>query len=516
VRALRSAALAVSIAFGALACGGAPPPEPPPPAPPPPTPAPAEAPRVTPDAPFRAQAPAPDGQIAFVPPKIEEAKLKNGIRVLMVERHDLPIVSVRLVLKLGAGDVDARPGVLSFMGSMLEQGTKKRSALEISDAFEAIGASHGTWVDWDSGGVSIKVLTERLDAALELMADVALSPTFPQEEIDRLKARRITSIKADKSNPRAIVRNAAAKAVFGTAHPYGHSLTGEEADAKALTRAEIVRAYERMFAPQNAAIVVAGDITPATLLPKLEAAFGGWKAKPGAATKKPPKTPAKPATDKRVVFVDRGGAQSQIEIVRPGVPFSVQDREAFQVANAILGGMFSSRVNMNLREKNAYTYGARSSFSMRHGAGPFAIGAAVHAEKTGAAIKEVFSELEALRRDGPTDEELALAKESIRMAMPGRFESVSDVVGALSDIVVYDLPVDEYEKRAARIEAVTAADVKRIAAEYFAPESMTVVVVGDRSSVGPQVDALGLGPRDERDEYGNPLATEKKADEKKK
>lgn len=505
-----SAALAITVALGGLACGGAPP------APllvvtrPPPAPtASAEAPRVTPDAPFRAQAPTPDGQVAFVPPTIAEAKLKNGMRVLMVERHDLPIVSVQLVLKLGAGDVDARPGVLSFMGSMLEQGTKKRTALQISDDYEAIGAWHSAWVDWDSGGVSVKVLTERLDAALELMADVALSPTFPQAEIERLKARRISSIKAEKSNPRAIVQNAAAKAVFGTAHPYGHSLTGEESDANALTRAEIVRAYERLFAPQNAAIVAAGDITPATLLPKLEAAFGGWTAKPGAATKKPPKTPAKAATDKRVVFVGRAGAQSQIQLVRPGVPFSVQDREVFSVANAILGGMFSSRVNMNLREKHAYTYGARSHFTMRHGAGPFSVGAAVHAEKTGPAIKEVLAELEALRRDGPTEEELALAKESIRLAMPARFEGVSEVVAALSDLVVYDLPIDEYEKRAARVEVVTAADVKRIAAEYFAPESMTVVVVGDASSVGPQVDALGLGPRDERDEYGNPLTAKK-------
>jgi zinc protease len=469
----------------------------------------AEAPTSTPDAPFRQQSPAADGKVAFVAPKIVEAKLKSGLRVLVVERHDLPIVSARLVVSLGAGDVEARPGVMSFVGSMLEQGTKKRSALQLSDDYDAIGAGHGAWVDWDSAGVSVRVLSERLDQALELMADVALAPIFPQEEIDRLKARRLTAIQTEKSAPAAMAQNAVAAALFGRAHPYGHSLTGEEADAKNLSRSELVRAYERLFAPQNAAIVVAGDVQPATLLPKLEATFGAWRAKPGALVRKAPKTPAKAATDKRVVFVDRGGAQSQVQIVRFGVPHAVKDREAFIVANAILGGMFSSRLNLNLREKNSYTYGAHSYFSMRHGAGPFLAGAAVFADKTGPAITEALSELEGLRRDGPTDEELALAKESIRLAMPGRFEGVSEVASAVSDLVVYDLPLDDFEKRSARIDAVTAADVKRVANEYFGKEAMTVVVVGDKATVGPQVDALGLGAVDERDAYGNPIAPKK-------
>ena len=390
------------------ACGGAPAPVSPPPASP--TPAPVASAgntlRVTPDAPFRQKAPAPDGTVQFVAPKIAEAKLKNGLRVLIVERHDLPIVSARLVVSAGAGDVpDARPGVMSFLGSMLEQGTKKRSALQLSDDFDAIGAHHGAWVDWDSAGVSIRVLSERLDAGLELMADVALAPTFPEAEVERLRTRRITAIQAEKSSPGTIASNTTAAALFGRGHPYGHSITGEEGDAKKLTRAEIVRAYDRLFSPRNAALVVAGDVTAATLLPKLEATFGSWKAKPGAVTRKPPKTPAKAATDKRVVFVDRAGAQSQIQLVRLGVPHSVKDREAFVIANAILGGMFSSRVNMNLREKHSYTYGARSYFAMRHGAGPFLVAAAVFADKTGPAIKEALNEPEGLRRDGPTEEE---------------------------------------------------------------------------------------------------------------
>jgi zinc protease len=504
-------ALALALALAVPACGGETPPpvapKAPPPAPvapPPVAPAPAE----TPDAPFRQQQPAADGKITFAPPKIVEAQLKNGLRVLIVERHELPVVGLRLVVGAGAGDVDgARPGALSFLGGMIEQGTKKRSALQLSDDFEAIGAQHGAWFDWDSGGVSVKVLADKLDTALELMSDVALHPTFPDAEIERLRARRIAGIQAEKSSPATVAQNAVAAALFGRAHPYGHSLGGEESDAKKLTRAELVRTYERLFVPKNSAIIVAGDITKDAILPKLEASFGSaaWKSAATPISHKGPKAPTKAAVDKRIVLVDRAGAQSQIQIIRPGVPYAVKDRESIVVMNAILGGMFSSRINMNLREKNAYTYGARSYFAMRHGAGPFLAGGSVFAEKTVPAIKEVFNEIEGLRRDGPTEDELALAKESIRLAMPGRFETAGDVASAVADLVVYDLPLDDFEKRLARIDAVTAADVKRVASEYLKADAMTVVVVGGKATLAPQLDSLGLGPFDERDPYGNPL-----------
>jgi zinc protease len=461
-------------------------------------------PTTTPDAPFRKGPPPPDGTVTFQAPAVSEATLKNGLRVLVVERHDLPIVGVRLIISAGAGDVpEARPGSLSFLGGLLEQGTKKRTALEIDDAYEAIGAHHGAWFDWDSGGTSVKVLADKLDEALEIMSDVAQNPTFPQAEVERFRARRIASIQAEKNSPGTAAQNVLAAALFGRSHPYGNSLSGQEADAKKVTRAELVRLYQRLFHPKNAAIVVAGDVTKDAILAKLETAFGGWKNRPGAVVRKPPTLPKNPATDKRVVLVDRPGAQSQIQLVRTGVPFGSKERDAIVVTNAILGGMFSSRVNMNLRERNAFTYGARSHFLMRHGAGPFQVGAAVFSDKTIPAIKEVVSELEGLRRDGPTPEELALAKESILMAMPGRFESVADVTGAIADLVTYDLPLDHYATRPARIEAVTAADVTRLAGELMAPEDMTLVVVGDKAKLAPQVDELGFGPFEERDAYGN-------------
>ena len=495
----------LSLSFALVACEEAPPPKVPqkveakaPPEP--------EAPKTTPDAPFRQQVPGPDGKVLFAAPKVVQAKLRNGLRVYIVERHELPIVSARLVVTAGAGDIpDARPGAITFVGQMLERGTKKRDALKLSDDFEAIGAQHGASIDWDSGSASIRVLAEQLDAGLELLADVALAPVFPEPEIERTRTKLITNIRQEKNVPASSANNAMNATLFGRGHPYGHSLMGEEADVLAITRPEIVKAYEKLFTVSNAALVVVGDVSQATLMPKLEARFGGWRSKGKALARKPPVTPAHPDTDRRVVLVDRPGAQSQVQIARFGAPQNARDREAIVVANTILGGSFSSRINMNLREKHAYTYGARSHFQMRHGAGPFMVSGAIMADKTGPAIKEVLSELDGLKKDGPTEEEMSMAKESLRFAMPARFETTSEVASAVAELVVYDLPLDEYERRVQRIEAVTKEDVRRVASEYFGPESMTVVVVGGKSQVVPQLEPLGLGAIDERDPYGNPL-----------
>lgn len=497
--------LGLSLLLLAAACQEAPPPQAPQ-KPAAPAPAPEPPPPSTPDAPFRQQPPGPDGKVTFAAPKIAQAKLKNGLRVFIVERHDLPIVTARLVVAAGAGDLpEARPGAVTFMGQMLERGTKKRDALKLSDDFEAIGARHGAGFDWDSGTANVTVLAEQLDAGLELLADVTLSPSFAESELERLRTQRLTNIASEKNVPTAAANNATSAVVFGRQHPYGHSLMGEEADVKAITRAEVVKTYEKLFTVPNAALVVVGDVTQASLMPKLESRFGTWKSKGKPLARKPPAAPAHPDTDKRVVVVDRPGAQSQVQIARLGAAHSAKDREAIVVANTILGGSFSSRINMNLREKNAYTYGARSHFQMRHGAGPFMIAGAIMSDKTGPAVKEALSELEGLKKDGPTDEEMASAKENLRLAMPAKFETNAEVSSAVAELVVYDLAADEYERRLARIEAVTKDDVKRVANEYFSPDAMTVVIVGGKAQVAPQLEPLGLGAIEERDAYGNLL-----------
>jgi zinc protease len=500
-------ALVASLVGILAACGHEPPPAvlPPPTVAKPETPKPPAQPE-TPDAPFRSNAPAKsDGLRPFVAPKVTELSLKNGIKVLFVP-HAVPTVSVAVVIKAGQGDVpDAKPGALSFLGAMLEQGTKSRSALKLSDDFEAIGAHHDASFGWDSGQVAMDVLAEHLDAGLELLSDVVQNPTFPKEEVERLRARRIAGLQSDKNSPTTMMLNAQAAALFGRAHPYGHSLTGEIADVNAISSAELSRLHKALFVPALTTLVVSGGVGESALLGSLERTFGTLKgaARARGAVPAPPAVKKGAKEEPRLVVVDKPrAAQSQICVTQVGVPASTADRDAITVMNAILGGMFSSRINLNLREKHAYTYGARSYFSMRRGAGPFAASAAVVTEKTAPALHELFVELEAMRSSEVTDAELQGAKEGIVQTLPARFETARDVVGAIADLVIYDWPADEYATRAERISKVTAADVKRVA-QKLTPRTMKVVLVGDKTRLEPDLDALHLGPLELRDAFGN-------------
>jgi predicted Zn-dependent peptidase len=458
---------------------------------------------VTPDAPFRESAPAPGPAIAWTPPRIESWSLSNGVRVLFVERHDLPIVSVRVVATLGAGDLAGlRPGSAAFVGAMLEQGAGKRDALQINDDYEALGVSHGAWCDWDSAGARIKVLTSNLAPALDLVADVVLRPTFPQEEIDRVRKRWLASIQSEKNSPPTQEQNAIAASLFGRAHPYGHSIRGVAADVTPIARADLLKIYASVFTPHATAIAVAGDITRADLTALLEARFGSWKGTP---TRRVPVPSAPPApAHSAVVLVDvPGAAQSQTYVVEQGAPFASKDRIPLAVMNLILGGMFSSRINLDLREAKAYTYGARSRFAMRHGAGPFTAGGAMFVEHTADAVKELLAQVTRMRDEPVTPDELSDAKEQARLALPARFEGVDDVTGTLQDLAVYDLPLDEYQQRAARVDAVTAADVQRVAKQWLRPKDLRIVVTGDRAKI--EKDLSALGAVELHDAYGDPV-----------
>jgi zinc protease len=430
--------------------------------------------------------------------------MANGVRVLFVERHEMPIVAVRVVATAGAGDLSGvRPGAVAFMGAMLEQGAGKRTALEISDAYEALGADHGASCDWDACVVRLKVLASRLGAALDLLADIALRPTLADSEIERARKRWLASLQQEKSSPGAMEQNALASTLFGRAHPYGHSLRGAPRDITELKRDEIERAFRRVMQPRSTVIVVAGDVRRDELRPLIEAHFGAWR---GSKSEKVPVglAPHDKATGVRAFLADvPGAAQSQVLVAQEGVPYGSPDRIALGVMNAILGGMFSSRINLDLREARAYTYGARSRFSMRHGAGPFAAGGAIFTEHTGDAARALLAHVARIRDEQVTEEELADAKENAKLALPARFEGVEDVAGALQDLAVYDLPLDEYATRAARIDAVTAEDVQRVAKKWLHPESMRLVVTGDRARI--EKDLSSLAPVELRDAYGDPV-----------
>jgi zinc protease len=494
--------------LGGTACASQPPLPPPPPPPPPVAswpapPGPPLPPRVTPDAPFRESPPAPGPAVAWTPPHVESWTTKNGVRVLLVERHDLPIVSVRVVAGLGAGDVaGVRPGVVAFMGSMLEQGAGTRTALSLSDEYEAMGADHAAWCDWDSCGASAKVLASRLPGAVDALADVVLRPTFPEPEIERTRKRWLANLQQEKNNPAAMEQNAIAASIFGRAHPYGHSLRGEAAGIEKVGRAEVEQAWRRIFQPRSTTVVVAGDVTSEALRALVESRFGAWKG--GSAVRGPvPHASPRGKTGARVVLVDvPDSAQSQLFLAEEGAPFGSADRIPLSVMNLILGGSFSSRINLELREAKAYTYGAHSGFSLRHGAGPFVAGGAIFAEHTAEAARLLLAQIDRIRNEPVSAEELSEAKENAKLALPARFETVDELTGAIEELAVHGLPLDEYAQRIARIDAVTPADVQRVARKWLRPDDLRIVVAGDRAKL--ERGLADLGAVEVRDAYGDP------------
>ncbi len=429
--------------------------------------------------------------------------LANGLNVLLAEKHNLPIVSAELVVLSGSerNPVD-KPGLASFTADMLDEGTGKRSALQIADDAGQIGASLFTGSFSDASTVNISALKKNADAAFELMSDVALNPSFPQKDIDRVRNTRLTLIQQQRDNPNAIANRVFNSVVYGDKHPYGFIELGTPESTRALTRDDMMNFWKTGYVPGNAALVVAGDITEKELRALAEKYFGSWKGQSPASQL----AEVESSGARRVVIVDKPGApQTALRIGHVGVARSNPDYVPLEVMNLGLGGLFSSRINMNLREKNGYTYGAFSTFDYRRGAGPFYAGSGVRTNVTAPAVREVFNELERMRSTRMTDDELKTSKDALARSLAGRFETTGQTVGTIADLYIYNLPVDFYNTLPARIDAVTAADVQRVAEKYLKPDSTVVIAVGDRSKIEPELQKLNLGSVETRDLDGKPM-----------
>jgi len=500
--------VAASIAVSALAaCHPTPPtPMPTPPQKPLPTPLPGPTTSAevgwapSPDAPFRQTPPAGGTEAAWEAPVPEQATLSNGMKVLVLTRQKLPITVVQISSLRGA-DLQPMPGVGSFMGEMLDEGTKTRSALQLSDEFENIGAEHASWMEWDSGGVYVKSLSQHFDHALELLAEMVQNPKFDKADIDRVRSQRLASIAQQADVPHVILNNTIVRVTYGK-HPYGEALIGTADTVKKIDEKALKAYHAARFSPSSAMVIVVGDVTKADAVAKLEKAFGGWKNKAGAARP----LPAPPAVKAGIVLVDRpDAAQANIAMAGVGVPRTTPDFDKLLVANTILGGMFSSRLNLNLREKHAWTYGARTGFDMRHGPGPFTASAAVDSPNAVPAIKEMVEEIDRFSKAPVTEDELTLAKGTLIKSLPGRFESDAQAASSIAWLGVYGLPLDEYRTRPARIMKVSAEDVQAMAKKYFDRSKMRIVVVGDRKKLEPELQKLGYGPVTVVDAEGKPV-----------
>ena len=427
-------------------------------------------------------------------PSIQKRTLSNGLAVWLVEAHEVPIVQVTLVLRAGSGDDPAgKFGTASLTSAMLDEGAGVRSALEIADAVEFLGATLSTTSSFDASAVRLNVPVQRLQDALPLLADVTLRPSFPEMELERIRQERLTSLLQARDDPSSIAPMAFARVVFGSTHRYGTGTMGNEATVKSLSSGDLKAFHAAYYQPANATLVVVGAVTPNAVLPDIEKHFGAWKAA-APLTRRAPVPVAPQLARGQIYIVDKPDAeQSQIRIGWVGVPRSTSDYFPLLVLNTVLGGSFTSRLNQNLREEHGYAYGASSGFDMRLSAGPFVAAAGVQTDKTAEALREFFNELTAIAAPIGADE-IAKARNYIALGFPSEFESSGDLSRRLEELIVYQLPDDHFERYVANVQAVTAEAVQKAAAAYIQPARFASVVVGDRKSIEAGIRALNLGP----------------------
>jgi zinc protease len=418
-------------------------------------------------------------------------RLPNGLTVLLNERSGAPVVSATLVLKTGSGanPID-KPGLANFTAAMIDEGTTSRSALQIAEEAAQLGGTLTTGSTADGTQASVTSLSRTFPQMLGLLSDVVRHPSFPAAEVERQRASRLAQLVQQRENANAVASAVTAAALYGPSHPYGYTELGTEASNKALTADDMRAFWTKNFVPNNAALVVSGRITEAELRPLVERAFGDWQRGTPATTV----STAPTTTSARIVFVDKPGApQSQIRAVSIAAPRATPDYEAMRVMNETLGGLFSSRINLNLREEHGYTYGANSQFVFRRTPGYFVVATGVRTDVTAPALSEIARELTRMR-DGATPDELTLAKDSIVRSLPSQFETSGVVTSTTANLFLYDLPLDYYAKAQARFASVTPQQVTAAARKYVVPEKTLYVIVGDRAKVGADVEKLNLGP----------------------
>ncbi|ALK99845.1 peptidase M16 [Massilia sp. WF1] len=449
---------------------------------------------------WRRQPPKPGPAPKFTLPQGESFQLPNGLRVIHHYNPALPLVAAELVLKSGSdANPDDEPGLAGFTAQMLQEGTATRSAPRIADEIAQLGAFLGSGSSTDSSTVSLLSLRSTFAQALDVLADVVQHPAFPTAEVERQRAARIGALTQQRDNPDAVAAVAGASALYGARHPYGYGQLGTEQAIRAVTRDDLYQFWRRHYVPANAALIVSGDIALDDLRALATSRFGGW---PRAAPA--PVLPGDPGgTKARLVMVDKPGApQTALRVTEVATTRKTPDYPAMQVMNAALGGLFSSRLNLNLREDKGYSYGVFSGFRYDRTPGPFVIAGSVRTDVTGASISEIFKEVRGIRAKPLPPDELAGARDSQVYSLPGQFETNSAIGASLAETYVFDLPADYWRTLPDQFRRVSAAQVQAAANKYLAPERMKVIAVGDRAKVLPQLKDLGLGQVEMRDADG--------------
>ena len=439
--------------------------------------------------------------------RFERFALDNGLKVVLAERRAIPVVELSLVVDAGfAADQFATPGTANLALAMLDEGTATRSALEISDELLRLGANLGAGSNLDTSFVGMSALKENLDASLELYADVILNPSFPEQDFARLQQLQIVGIQQEKVRPRTLALRLFPRILYGDGHAYSLPFTGsgDEATVAALTPEDLAAFHEAWFKPGNATLVVVGDVTRSEIEPLLTARFGGWP--PGDVPEKNLATVSH--QDESIVYlVDRPDSEQSVIIAGHIAPPRNNDAEmAITAMNQVLGGDFTARVNMNLREDKSWSYGAFTQLVPAKGQRPFIALAPVQTDKTSEAMAELKREIEEIRHVRPASpDEIAKVKDRRTLSLPGRWETASAVLSSLVEIVRFGLPDDYWDSYADAVRGLSEEEIHRAAVELVNPEGLIWVVVGDRSRVEAGIRGLDIGPIVALDADGNVL-----------
>lgn len=425
-------------------------------------------------------------------PSFERLQLPNGLELVVAPVRKLPIVTVLALVDAGAVcDPKGKEGLAQLTAQALSEGTERSDGAALAERFEQLGAAFDASADWDATVARLTVTADRLPAALELFAEVLRTPAFPQRDIERLKAERHAELMQLLAEPRGLADEMFSRFVYAPGSRYASPDGGTAESVGALTRDDVTALYASRFRSGATTIVIAGDVSIDAAVRLTTAAFGDWTG----GTVPAMTTPDGPAYATRRVHIVRKdeAPQSELRIGHVGLPRAHPDFFPVVVMNAILGGLFSSRINLNLREVHAYTYGAFSSYEWRRGAGPFTVSTAVKTDVTDAAVREVLQEIDRMRADPVSAEELSLAVSYLDGVFPIRYETTASIAAALANLVLYRLQSDYYDRYRETIRRISADDVLRAARTHLHPDRLQIVLVGDPDAVRGPVTALALG-----------------------
>ena len=456
---------------------------------------------------WRKEVPKPGAPLTVHLPQPEKFTLANGLTVMVVEEKSLPVLSASLVTRAGSENNPAgKAGLASLTAQVMGEQTTTRDLTTLAEAQEKIGVRIGVGASMDGASAGMTVLTNHTHAGMDLFADVIEHPAFNNDDLERLRKQRLIGIQQEGDSVNALAGRVGPRLVFGDT-PYGASATGTTESVTSLTADDVKGFYTSHYGPADSALVLVGDVTVAQARELAEQYFGKWTGKASAAITLPPAPKLQPT---HVVIIDKPGApQTALFAYGIGVPAGSPDLQALQVANYTLGGAFASRINMNLREKNGYTYGASSQYAFYREGGPFIAGGLVRTNITGPAAKELMYEIKRFPSTPPTEAELKEAKDARIQSLPGQFETTGAIAGSIANIFLYDRPLDYYATLPAKYRAVTAADVERVAKEDVHPDELVIVAAGDRAKIEDQLKTAGVGPVEVRDAQGN-LVDDKK------